>query len=1634
MKLSKVLSGTAMAAVVVLTSVLVVGGATEQPASALLACTPDRTSTYAGSTYVEFTTVTAGCTWTVPSGVTSLTEVLIVAGGGGGGGGGTWAGGGGAGEVIGLSAVSVGSTVDIAVGAGGTTGNSSTCAIAGNGGSSYFVGGSGSTTAFGGGGGGPDNDGSCTPWKVATTNYIGGSNGGSGGGSGQSKYPVANSTATSTAHANGYGNNSGTYISNISGGGSRQGTGGGGASQAGGSITAVAVGSPGGKGGDGTDLFHTLISEAHQAYASSTLGQLSASRYYVAGGGSGSSSTGNSSTTAAGGLGGGGKGSNKSNSTLYSCTSGTSQTGGGGGGGGSGCVGGSGFVLIKYTTPAAVTYTVTYDANSATSGSVPSVDSYTTGGSAYTVSANSGTLVRTGYSFGGWNTLASGLGTTYAAGSGTLTTSANLTLYAKWTANSLMVTYDSQLGSAITAGSTTTGGSIAASPGTPARTGYAFTGWFVAASGGAAISFPYTHGQTSSFTLYAQWTANTLTVTYDSQGGDAVTAGSTTTGGSVTASSGTTTRSGYTFSGWFVASSGGTQISFPYTHGQTSSFTLFAQWTANLLTVTYDSQGGSAITAGSTTTGGLITASPGTPTRSGYSFTGWFAANSGGSALSFSYSHGQTSNFTLFAQWTADSQAITYDSQGGSAITAGSTTTGGLIAASPGTPTRLGYTFAGWFVAASGGTQISFPYTHGQTSSFTLYAQWSANSLTVTHDSQGGSAITSDSTSTGSSISTSPGTPTRSGYTFTGWFVASSGGTQISFPYTHGQTSSFTVYAQWSADSLVISYDSQGGTAIGNASTTTGGSIASSPGTPTRTGYEFAGWFAGASGGAAISFPYAHGQTSSFTLYAQWTANALTVTTDEQGGTAIDNTSTTTGASMSSPGTPTRTGYTFTGWFVASSGGTLITFPYAHGQTSSFTLYAQWTANSLVITYDSQLGSAITAGSTTTGGSISASPSTPTRSGYTFTGWFVASSGGTQISFPYTHGQTSSFTLYAQWAQSSLYGLGSKTKIGTITTADGVGNTFAAETATSSVSLRYPADGLPAGTVIDVYLVNDLTRAGSLIAQDGGFVISLVVAWLAADSSVPLTASGKPISMTIANTSIKAGAKTYAIVGGVVTLIGTATSDGTVTVLISEDPEIVVVNPVAEAPPSNNPTTEPVANPVSKPAASSPAASPIVPVVIPIVKIPTEIKNLVPVIPGAPSKISGILNPSKNGTIAAPKVLTPVISAKGKTLRATIAPVQLRAVPIDAPKAPAGAKIVPIGSMIVASKEAPKEAESQVLSGEAKATFGGQPIVSTLQKASDGVVLVSSGPSRIALAGFSSNSSAGLATSSSVPLEIATSSFIASTPVQVWLFSTPILLAETIVDSDGNFAVAINIPSSIPSGNHTLQIQGYAYTSSGAAEITSNIGISIAQSTGRTWSITFSPYVASISKSNQVAWTNFASGQGASVLNCSLTGVSPSKKSKANIKLFENRQISLLTMLKYNGCVNVNINAPIASSKSATLDRMWRVDVQPATSLVTFKWSHNFKIYSSTIDRKQIPQWSALVAQNSSSNLACSVTGAEPLAKSKANTQLFDKRNESLKQYLLSAGCSSVQFENPISRNEKLASRTIWKVEVKALN
>jgi hypothetical protein len=78
-------------------------------------------------------------------------------------------------------------------------------------------------------------------------------------------------------------------------------------------------------------------------------------------------------------------------------------------------------------------YIVTYNGNSNTSGTVPNA-TYHASGSNVTVASNSGSLLRTGYTYNGWNTAADGSGTHYDAGSGTISSiSSSVTLYAEWT-------------------------------------------------------------------------------------------------------------------------------------------------------------------------------------------------------------------------------------------------------------------------------------------------------------------------------------------------------------------------------------------------------------------------------------------------------------------------------------------------------------------------------------------------------------------------------------------------------------------------------------------------------------------------------------------------------------------------------------------------------------------------------------------------------------------------------------------------------------------------------------------------------------------------------------------------------------------------------------------------------------------------------------------------------------------------------------------------------------------------------------------------------------------------------------------------------------------------------------------------
>ncbi len=529
---------------------------------------------------------------------------------------------------------------------------------------------------------------------------------------------------------------------------------------------------------------------------------------------------------------------------------------------------------------------------------------------------STGTIARTGFTFAGWNTSPLGTGTAYADGASYPFTSST-TLYAQWTGGDT-VTFNSEGGTAETAQSGANGSTITLP--TPTLAGSTFNGWYTAPTGGTLETSPYT--LTATLTLFAQWTANaSVTVTFNSEGGTAETAQTGAIGTTITLP--TPTLAGSTFNGWYTAPTGGTHETSPYTLATT--LTLDAQWTANV-TVTFNSEGGTAETAQSGAPGSTITLP--TPTLAGSTFNGWYTAPTGGTLETSPYTLATT--LTLDAQWTANaSVTVTFNSEGGTAETAQTGAIGTTITLP--TPTLAGSTFNGWYTAPTGGTLETSPYTLATT--LTLDAQWTAN-VTVTFNSEGGTAETAQSGAPGSTI-TLP-TPTLAGSTFNGWYTAPTGGTLETSPYTLATT--LTLDAQWTAN-VTVTFNSEGGTAE-TAQSGAPGSTITLP-TPTQPGYVFNGWYTLATGGTHVTSPYTLATT--LTLFAQWTANAsVTVTFNSEGGTAETAQTLPNGSIITLP-VPALAGSTFNGWYTAATGGTLETSPYT--LTGTLTLYAQWSLN-----------------------------------------------------------------------------------------------------------------------------------------------------------------------------------------------------------------------------------------------------------------------------------------------------------------------------------------------------------------------------------------------------------------------------------------------------------------------------------------------------------------------------------------------------------------------------------------------------------------------------------------------------------------------------------------------------------------
>ena len=380
-------------------------------------------------------------------------------------------------------------------------------------------------------------------------------------------------------------------------------------------------------------------------------------------------------------------------------------------------------------------YMVTYDGNGSSQGTVPTDSNRYLANAEVTVAAQ-GDLRKTGYSFVGWNTRADGGGTDYAPAANFQMPGESLTLYAKWTANG-NTAYSLQHYKQDVSGSGYTLFETESLSGTTDTTATAvaksYTG-FTENTGHASRVASGTIAADGSLVLKLYYSRSTYTVSFSSDGGTAV---SSTTGvryGATISAPVAPTKTGYTFAGWYKES-GLTNVWTFASDTVTTATTLYAKWTANTYTVTFNAQTGSAASpASKSVTYASTYGTLATTTRTGYTFSGWYTGTGGGGTqITASSTVAITANQTLYAYWVAlPTYTVTYSGNGSGAGTVPTDANRYLAEASAtvlGNTGSLyksgGYYFDGWNTNAAGsGTDYAPGDTLTIQGNLTLYAQW----------------------------------------------------------------------------------------------------------------------------------------------------------------------------------------------------------------------------------------------------------------------------------------------------------------------------------------------------------------------------------------------------------------------------------------------------------------------------------------------------------------------------------------------------------------------------------------------------------------------------------------------------------------------------------------------------------------------------------------------------------------------------------------------------------------------------------------------------------------------------------------------------------------------------------------------
>ena len=238
------------------------------------------------------------------------------------------------------------------------------------------------------------------------------------------------------------------------------------------------------------------------------------------------------------------------------------------------------------------------------------------------------------------------------------------------------------------------------------------------------------------------------------------------------------------------------------------------------------------------------------------------------------------------------------------------------------------------------------------------------------------------------------------------WYSDDSFSSSVTFPYT--LSTDTELYAKCTPKTFQVSFITDDDSITIPKQAVTYPASAAEPTGLSKTGYTLDGWYTDKD--CTTAYYFSSKVTGDITLYAKWNINSYTVSFDSNGGSSVATQSATYNTAASKPADPSKTGFTFAGWFTDKDGKNA--YDFSSKVTGDITLYAKWNINSYTVSFDSNGGSSVAAQSVTYNTAAS-KPEDPSRKGYTFAGWFTGKD--CKTAYDFNSNVTGDITLYAKW-------------------------------------------------------------------------------------------------------------------------------------------------------------------------------------------------------------------------------------------------------------------------------------------------------------------------------------------------------------------------------------------------------------------------------------------------------------------------------------------------------------------------------------------------------------------------------------------------------------------------------------------